>query len=48
MDSGIGAESGVADGGQALVIDGVFGESVVLPLDEVREAREATFPALFA
>jgi phosphoribosylformylglycinamidine synthase len=47
VDSGIGAEVGVADGGQALVIDAVHGESVVLPLDEVRAARDATLPALF-
>jgi phosphoribosylformylglycinamidine synthase len=46
VDSGIGAESGVA-GGQALVVDGVHGETVVLPLAEVRELREATLPALF-
>jgi phosphoribosylformylglycinamidine synthase len=47
VDSGIGADAGVADGGQALVVDGVFGEALVLPLDEVRTARAATFPALF-
>ncbi len=47
VDSGIGAESGVLDGGQALVVDGVHGETVVLPLGEVRELREATLPALF-
>jgi phosphoribosylformylglycinamidine synthase len=46
VDSGIGAGSGVA-GGQALVVDGVHGETVVLPLAEVRELREATLPALF-
>jgi phosphoribosylformylglycinamidine synthase len=46
VDSGIGAESGVA-GGQALVVDGVHGETVVLPLAEVRELREASLPALF-
>jgi phosphoribosylformylglycinamidine synthase len=48
VDSGIGAEVGVADGGQALVVDAVHGESVVLPLDEIRAARDATLPALFA
>ncbi len=48
VDSGIGAESGVLDGGgQALVVDGVHGETVVLPLGEVRALREATLPALF-
>jgi phosphoribosylformylglycinamidine synthase len=47
VDSGIGADAGVAGGGQALVVDGVFGEALVLPLDEVRAARAATFPALF-
>ena len=47
VDSGIGAESGVAGGGQALVVDGVHGETVVLPLAEVRVLREATLPALF-
>ena len=47
VDSGIGAESGLASGAQALVVDGVYGESIVLGLDEVRAAREATFPALF-
>ncbi len=47
VDSGIGAESGVADGGQALVVDGLHGATVVLPLDEVRALREATLPALF-
>ncbi len=38
VDSGIGADSGVAAGGQALVVDG---------LAQVREASEATLPALF-
>ncbi len=47
VDSGIGAESGVDGGGQALVVDGVHGQSVVLPLAEVRAVREATLPALF-
>ena len=47
VDSGIGAESGVVGGGQALVVDGVHGETVVLPLAEVRDLREATLPALF-
>jgi phosphoribosylformylglycinamidine synthase len=47
VDSGIGAEMGLADGAQALVVDAVHGESVVLPLAEVRAARSATFPALF-
>jgi phosphoribosylformylglycinamidine synthase len=47
VDSGIGAESGVPSGGQALVVDGVHGQTVVLPLAEVRELREATLPALF-
>jgi phosphoribosylformylglycinamidine synthase subunit PurL len=47
VDSGIGAESGVVGGGQALVVDGVHGQTVVLPLAEVRELREATLPALF-
>ena len=45
VDSGIGAEAG-ADG-QALVIDGVYGERLVLPLEEVRALREATLPGLF-
>ena len=47
VDSGIGAESGVRDGGQALVVDGVHGETLVLPLAEVRALRDATLPALF-
>ncbi|MCU0301879.1 MAG: phosphoribosylformylglycinamidine synthase subunit PurL [Candidatus Nanopelagicales bacterium] len=47
VDSGIGADAGVPGGGQALVVDGVHGEALVLALDEVRAAREATFPALF-
>jgi phosphoribosylformylglycinamidine synthase len=47
VDSGIGAESGVVGGGQALVVDGVQGQTVVLPLAEVRDLREATLPALF-
>jgi phosphoribosylformylglycinamidine synthase subunit PurL len=47
VDSGIGAESGLGGDAQALVIDGVHGESMVLPLAEVRAARSATFPALF-
>jgi phosphoribosylformylglycinamidine (FGAM) synthase-like enzyme len=47
VDSGIGAEAGLADEAQALVIDGVHGESVVLPLDELRATRAATLPALF-
>jgi phosphoribosylformylglycinamidine synthase len=47
VDSGIGAESGLAGGGQALVVDGVHGQTVVLPLAEVRDLREATLPALF-
>ena len=40
---------GLSPGGlyQALVVDGVHGESVVLPLAEVRAARSATLPALF-
>jgi phosphoribosylformylglycinamidine synthase len=47
VDSGIGAEAGVPGGGQALVVDGVHGESLVLDLAEVRAAREETLPALF-
>ncbi len=47
VDSGIGAEVDLAAGAQALVIDGVHGDRVVLPLDEVRAAREATLPKLF-
>jgi phosphoribosylformylglycinamidine synthase subunit PurL len=47
VDSGIGADAGLAGGAQALVVDGVHGEALVLPLDEARAAREATFPALF-
>jgi phosphoribosylformylglycinamidine synthase len=47
VDSRIGAEAGVAGDGQALVVDGVFGERVVLPLEDVRALREATLPALF-
>jgi phosphoribosylformylglycinamidine synthase len=47
VDSGIGADSGVAAGGQALVVDGVYRGSIVLPLAQVREASEATLPALF-
>jgi phosphoribosylformylglycinamidine synthase II len=48
VDSGIGAESGLGPGAQALVVDGVHGEPLVLPLAEVRQAREATLPGLFA
>ena len=45
VDSGIGAESGVLDGGgQALVVDGVHGEAVVLPLDEVRRPARGHAP----
>jgi hypothetical protein len=47
VDSGIGSDSGLPDGRQALVVDGVYGEALVLDLDEVRAARAATFPALF-
>ncbi len=47
VDSGIGAEHGLAAGGQALILDGAYGASVVLPLDEVRTAHEGTLPALF-
>ncbi len=35
VDSGIGADSGVAAGGQALVVDGVYQGSIVLPLAQV-------------
>ncbi len=48
VDSGIGAELGVTDDGQALVVDGVAGESVVLPLDELSVLRDRTLPDLFA
>jgi len=47
VDSGIGGDAGVGEGAQALVIDGVVGESIVLPLDEARDVRQATLPALF-
>ncbi len=47
VDSGIGAEAGLGGDAQALVIDAVHGESVVLPLDELRAVRAATLPGLF-
>ena len=47
VDSGIGAEAGLADGAQALVVDGVYGEQLVLDLAEVSAVREATLPGLF-
>ena len=46
VDSGLGPEVGVD--GQVLTVDGVYGESVVLPLAELTAAWEATLPALFA
>jgi phosphoribosylformylglycinamidine synthase len=48
VDSGIGAEQGLPGGAQAIVLDGAYGSSVVLPLDDLRTAHEATLPALFA
>ncbi len=45
VDSQIGTESGVS--GQALVVDRVGPDSILLPLDDVRDVREATLPALF-
>jgi phosphoribosylformylglycinamidine synthase len=47
VDSGIGADLGVVGDRQALVVDGVHGETLVLPLLQVRAARAATLPALF-
>jgi phosphoribosylformylglycinamidine synthase len=47
VDSGIGAESGLGGDAQALVIDAVHSESVVLPLAELRAVRSATLPGLF-
>jgi phosphoribosylformylglycinamidine synthase len=47
VDSGIGAEAGLGGDAQALVIDAVHGESMVLPLAEVRAVRSATLPGLF-
>lgn len=57
VDSEIGAEVAAGERGagelavgaaaQALVIDRVHGETVVLPLEELRRLREGTLPALF-
>ncbi len=48
VDSGIGAEAAVSGDGQALVVDGIAGESLVLPLGEVSALRDQTLPTLFA
>ncbi|MGB8019888.1 MAG: phosphoribosylformylglycinamidine synthase subunit PurL [Candidatus Nanopelagicales bacterium] len=45
--TGTGAGAGTGAGVQTLVIDGVYGEAVVVPLEEVRSLREGTLPALF-
>ena len=45
VDSALGAENLSDD--QVLQIDGVFGESLVLPLGSIRQVSEATIPALF-
>lgn len=44
VDSGLEQDSGV---GQVLAIDGVYGETLTISLDELRAASEATLPALF-
>ncbi|HEX6888243.1 MAG TPA: phosphoribosylformylglycinamidine synthase subunit PurL [Candidatus Nanopelagicales bacterium] len=48
VDSGLGADAGLGEAAQALVVDGVYGEAVVLPLAEAAAVRAATLPALFA
>ena len=45
VDSGLGTDLG-RDGEQVLVIGNVYGEGLVLGLDEVRETHEATLPRL--
>ncbi len=45
VDSQLANEIGSPD--QVLQIDGVYAQSVVLPIGELREASEATLPALF-
>ena len=46
VDSSIGAENGLNS--QAIQVDGVFGEKIVLGLDQIRELSESVFPKLFA
>lgn len=46
VDSSIGAENGLNS--QAIQLDGVFGEKIVLELDQIRELSESVFPKLFA
>ena len=45
VDSALGTETGHA--GQVLAIDGVYGETVTLTIDELRATSEATLPRLF-
>ena len=45
VDSALGIETGHS--GQVIAIDGVYGETVVLTIDELRIASEATLPRLF-
>ncbi len=45
VDSALGTETGHP--GQVIAIDGVYGETVVLTIDELRIASEATLPRLF-
>lgn len=45
VDSALGTETGHS--GQVIAIDGVYGETVVLTIDELRIASEATLPRLF-
>ncbi len=47
VDSGLGADAG-HPGEQVLTVDGVYGETVVLPLEQMRAIRERTLPDLFA
>ena len=47
VDSGLGADRG-SNEAQLLVIGNVHGEEIELSLDELRQAHEATLPAIFA
>jgi phosphoribosylformylglycinamidine synthase len=44
VDSGLASETGL---GQVIQVDGVYGESVTLPLAQLKEVSEATLPKLF-
>jgi phosphoribosylformylglycinamidine synthase len=47
VDSGLGDDAG-HPGEQVMTVDGVYGETVVLPLQQVRAVRERTLPDFFA